>query len=437
MRDDDGSDDDGLPPPGGGDAGPGPAGGSGPESDRPDFDRPDFDLPDFDLPDDELTALSAAVDDAFDETFGGAEPPDDASDAPETPADDDAHPDDDGLEPAVARAAMLTDRENETLDLEDADDDDSLVPSRPDSLVGAIPWDDAGRGPPRIAFAGGHGGVGRTLLAANAALVLARLGRRCTVVDLDPVGAGLHTALGLPPLLPALADAIDPPPPRAPEPVAGVPLRLLRPGRPTLTGPADPLRAECLAAAATLGDEALLLDLGPMADPFTLDAWLAADVGVVVAEPLPAAIERAYGFIRAALWRRMLHGDDPPTRAARDALAADPGLDSPPALLDALGRDDPAAARALRARVMTFTPRLVLNRTRSRIDREMGPAMVSALRRRWGVSAEFVGAIDDDDAVRDAARRRRPLLLAYPGAAFSQAVSKVALRLHGVAEGRA
>lgn len=378
---------------------------------------------------------------AHDVARDAAHVPDDAE-GEDTPDADRSAEADDRARIAAARAALLTERATETVDLEDADDDPvGDPPSRPpDSLLGAIRWDDdAHPGPLRIAVAGGRGGAGRTLLVANAALVLARLGRRCSVVDLDPVGAGLHTALGLPPLLPGPAELLDPPPVEA-EPVAGVPLHLLRPRRPTSSGPADPLRAECLAAARERDDDVLVLDLGAQCDPFTLDNWLEADVSVVLAEPLPSAIERAYGFLRAALWRRLLHGRGEighgPTAVARRVIAERPEIDSPEGLVAALSEVDADAARAIRARVLTFTPRLVMNRTRNRVDREMGPAMISALRRRWGVAGEFVGAIDFDEAVREAARRRRPLLLAYPGAGYSQAIEKVARHLDRLA-GRA
>lgn len=482
MRDDDGNDDARRPD------------GRDPGDDRTEAGEAGDDAPsevDFGLPEDEIAALSDALDDAFEETFdrdpggdeaaqlaatrlssshlaidstqqmlrdsratlqasfdamresggrGGRERAVEAHDDDGVDDGDGDAPPDDGLEPTRARAALLTGRETETVEFEDADDDPhDLPPSRPpDSLVGAIRWDDDGApGPLRIAIAGGRGGAGRTLLVANAALVLARLGRRCAVVDLDPVGAGLHTALGIEPLLHGPAALADPPT-VAPEAVSGVPLHLLRPGRPTLSGPADPLRAECYAAARERDDDVLLLDLGAQADPFTLDAWLDADVSVVVAEPLPAAVERAYGFLRAALWRRVLHAGraDDPARVARELIAERPGIDSPEALVEALAEVDADAARAIRARVLTFTPRLLMNRTHSRLDREMGPAMVSALRRRWGVVAEFVGAIDYDEAVREAARRRRPMLLAYPGAGFSQAIEKIARRLGALAEAR-
>ena len=45
-------------------------------------------------------------------------------------------------------------------------------------------------------LAGGKGGAGRSLVAANRGIALARAGRKVTLVDLDPHGAALHGCLG-------------------------------------------------------------------------------------------------------------------------------------------------------------------------------------------------------------------------------------------------
>ncbi|MCB9541383.1 MAG: P-loop NTPase [Myxococcales bacterium] len=365
-------------------------------------------------------------------------PADPATDPPTAPdpALDLAH--DPDITAALDAFAPDIEAPTDTLDCEAAHpDDDGHEDRELDSLVGEFPWDDdPPPGPLRIAIAGGAGGVGRTLLAANIALHLARDGHRVAAIDLDPNGAGLHTALGLPPLLPPPAAHLHPPPPRPAEPIPGAPLTLLRAARPTYTGPADPHRAALHAAATDRAEAIHVYDLGAATDPLTLDTWLTAHVALIIAEPLPAAIERAYAWLRAALWRRLLHGDDPPAQAARATLTALPDLDGPLALIRALTPHHPAAAQAIRARLLAFTPRLILNRTRSRADREMGTGITSALRRRWGITAEYLGALDFDDAVLDAARRHRPLLLAYPGAAYSLALDPIARRVAALTRSR-
>src|ERR1041384_7497484 len=50
-----------------------------------------------------------------------------------------------------------------------------------------------------IAVGGGRGGVGKSVVAVNLAVYLAQLGRKVLLIDTDPAGAELHTALGLGP----------------------------------------------------------------------------------------------------------------------------------------------------------------------------------------------------------------------------------------------
>src|SRR6266566_2460434 len=55
-------------------------------------------------------------------------------------------------------------------------------------------------------LAGGKGGVGRSLLAANLGIQLARAGRRVVLIDLDLQGSALQTYLGYQRLPRSLAD---------------------------------------------------------------------------------------------------------------------------------------------------------------------------------------------------------------------------------------
>src|SRR5215216_1767546 len=48
-----------------------------------------------------------------------------------------------------------------------------------------------------IAIGGGRGGVGKSIVSVNLAVYLAQLGRKVLLIDTDPAGAELHTALGL------------------------------------------------------------------------------------------------------------------------------------------------------------------------------------------------------------------------------------------------
>src|SRR6476469_8613423 len=77
------------------------------------------------------------------------------------------------------------------------------IPSSPPPSTGAPP--SANVAPPLgvkhvIAIGGGRGGVGKSIVAVNLGVYLAQLGRKVLLIDTDPSGAELHTALGLGPL---------------------------------------------------------------------------------------------------------------------------------------------------------------------------------------------------------------------------------------------
>ena len=57
-----------------------------------------------------------------------------------------------------------------------------------------------------IPIAGGKGGVGKSLLTANLAIALSRMGRRTIAVDLDLGGANLHHFLGVANKYPGIGD---------------------------------------------------------------------------------------------------------------------------------------------------------------------------------------------------------------------------------------
>lgn len=294
------------------------------------------------------------------------------------------------------------------------------------------------RRPRVIAVSGARGGVGKTTLAANLGLYLATIGRRVVLVDADPAGASLHTCLGTRPPAP-------PPKPlrrasRTSERVEGDALqatpfhglRLLHLG---LDEPASAaVRAERLQKLGRLHDidaDHVVVDLGVGLARELLDAYLDAEVAMLITVPEPSAIENTHRFLRGAFVRFAARAVPEPEAHAEleRRIRALGGAPVPLDLVRDLEEAGCAFAPAVRDALERFQPNLVVNQTRLRADLDLGDALYSVVRRRLGIRLRFVGSVDHDDTVWTCARNRRPLLLEVPGARSSKRIEKIARKL--------
>jgi flagellar biosynthesis protein FlhG len=303
-----------------------------------------------------------------------------------------------------------------------------------------------GHSPPRgvrhvIAVASGRGGVGSSITATNLAVYLAQLGRRVVLVDVDPAGAQLHTMLGV-----ALA-------PRPPEGHEGeeqlelvptqVPGLQLAPQRYT-SGSTVPVRPgrkpRWVRALRQIDVDYALLDLGAGTAPAALDLFLGADIGIVVTTPEPPSVEGAYRMARALYMRKLrraLAKDRFKGRLVERAHADLPPMPAPEEIVRTLARYDIGLGELAAAELTRLRPRLVVNAARLRADADLGPSMVDMARRYLGIAFDYVGHVEQDDAVWLSVARSRPLLVDSPTSKSARNIERIARRILALATNRA
>lgn len=291
-----------------------------------------------------------------------------------------------------------------------------------------------------IAVGGGRGGVGKSVLAVNLAVYLAQLGRTVALVDADPSGAELHTVLGV--RVPATLGLEDDDEDELATLPTAVPGLLLSPQTYGLgsTIPVRPGRkARWARRLRQLEVDYVLVDLGASTGPTTLDLFLTADLGVCVAAPEPPSVETTYRFARALFQRalrRALVSDRFKLRLVERAQAELPPLPSPQALIRVLSRYDSAVGDFAASELAKIRPRLVVNSVRLRNDSELGPAMCELGARYLGIGFDYVGHVEQDDAVWLSVVRRKPLLIDSPTSKSARNIERIARRVLALATSR-
>jgi flagellar biosynthesis protein FlhG len=283
-----------------------------------------------------------------------------------------------------------------------------------------------------VAVAGGKGGTGKSLLAANLGTFLSTLGKRVIVVDAALGSANLHVFVGASRPQRTLSEYLGGDRASLAECAVATPI----PGLRLIAGESDPtwvatprpsLVRRLAAELRALPADYVVVDLGPGTSDWTLELFLAADTGIVITLPEPTAVELAYRFLRAASLARLRRVGlasllrIPPSEMRR----CEGGIIAPLDLyLRGLRDGDPRAPDLERA-ILGFQPQLVVNWARSKADMEMGRAIATAARRRLGIPVTYLGHLEYDEAVWVAVRRRRPLLVEHPEARVSKCIEKV------------
>jgi len=284
------------------------------------------------------------------------------------------------------------------------------------------------------AIGGGKGGTGKTLLAANLGIYLAKKGRQVVLVDADLGCANLHTSLGIAYPQATLSDLLKGRIKRIREAVSDTGIRNLRliSGAQDILEIANPKYSQKMRIIKQIQElevDYIILDLGAGTTFNVLDFFLIADQGIVAVLPEPTSIENVYRFIKSAFYRKFKKvAKEAPVReliAAAMDQKNERGLKTPYDLIEEVNRMNGTVGHELQDQMYSFKPKLVVNQVRSRDDITLGFSMRSSCSRYFGITVSYAGYIEFDDAAWQAGKKKRPLLLEYPYSSSAQGIEKV------------
>lgn len=293
------------------------------------------------------------------------------------------------------------------------------------------------------AVGGGKGGVGKTMLATNIAVLLSRQGYRVLLVDADLGAANLHTFLGVEGSKVSLSSFLK-------GKVRDVEALITRTGIPNLeliSGAKDSLDIADVEEKAVLrlrdalkkvNFDYVVIDLSPGTSSRTMDIFLIADEGVVVTTPEPTSVENTYRFLKCLMlrWIRHVINSEEDSRLKEllgQVFSGDwsKRIKTVSDIVSQLKQMDTDQGEVLKSLLGDIRLSIILNRSGRPDDTELGNSMRRACRDYFGIDIAYLGAVCQETSVEESVRLRKPLTVHYNSSAAAEAVQSCVRNLMG------
>jgi flagellar biosynthesis protein FlhG len=298
---------------------------------------------------------------------------------------------------------------------------------------------------PKIwAVAGGKGGVGKSLICANIAIMFARMGRKVLAVDLDLGGSNLHTCLGVEAGKLSIGDWLN----GRIRQLSELFMHTREPNLKIITGSADPLNVlnkmdrrehTLIQELKKLPFDDIVIDLGAGTQDSTIEFFLGADEGILSILPEPTSVENAYRFIRTIFLSQLRRADVPDGVKEIIDTAMDQknflGIRTPADLMAVVERLDPVALEVLQKSVAKYHPNIIVNQVRSQIDIDIGKSICSVCRRYFGLTVNYVGYLEYDNSVWKAVRAKNAVIHEFPTSILTSRFERITRTLLGEVKG--
>lgn len=280
-----------------------------------------------------------------------------------------------------------------------------------------------------ISIASGKGGVGKSVLAANLALLLAQRGKQVVLADFDVGGANAHILFGMLNPTVTLTNFLN----RQVETLEAVAqpipvhsrLRIIPGTGDTLASANMPYgkKKRLIRHLKDVVADIIIVDVGAGSSFHALDFFLMADYHLAVATPDPTSVLDLYRFIKLAAIRRVLS-----SFVARDAISevlSDRDFTSVEDVLAAVGKTHEAGRAVAEEALGGFQPCLILNRVSGR-SRVNVLQLRKILKEYVGGDLVMLGEIPDDQAMERSVRSYLPVVETEPASPAAQALSRIA-----------
>ena len=291
-----------------------------------------------------------------------------------------------------------------------------------------------------IPVAGGKGGVGKSFVAANLAVALARRGYRTIAVDLDLGNSNLHTLLGLENRNPGIGDFLKGSLQSAPTElvvetsVAGLGF-IPGDGRtPFMANITYLQKRKIIRFIQSLEAQYVLLDLSAGTAFNTLDFFQIGSSGIVVTTPEHPAVMSSLVFVKNLVLRAIDESlRKSPQLKERLSEMQKQGINAPvftvSAFRDQVSETAPEAAEKINEICRRIRPRFVYNMMESTTDTEVFASIDQTLADVLSIGCDHLGVIPYDPKVRQFLRQPGIFQIEQSESVLAETIDRLARRV--------
>lgn len=287
-----------------------------------------------------------------------------------------------------------------------------------------------------LPIAGGKGGIGKTLFAANLGVALAQQGKTTVLIDLDLGSSNLHTCLGIKNTNPGIGSYIYKKVDRFHSLIMETEVDKLFfiPGDSLFPGTANlPFftKQKILKEISSLPADFVILDLGAGSAYNTIDFYLSSSSGIILTTPETTSILSAYSFLKSTVYRLLFRSFKAKSeeREIIRRFISEPIEGSSSNFTDLvplLAEHSRKSAERAEQQLKEFFPRIVINMGNSNKDFAIGAKLRDISEKNIGIGMEYVGFLPNEPDLTRSILERTPYMLIAPNSPFNTAVTTVA-----------
>lgn len=291
-----------------------------------------------------------------------------------------------------------------------------------------------------LAIVGPKGGVGKTTISANLAIALSELGKRVIAVDLDLGASNLHAIFGIKESKHNLNDFVSNKVKNLTSIVLDTDIdnvRIICGGDvPGITNMPFQKKMKLIRHLSTLDCDFVILDLAPGASYNVADFSIIAQKTLLVTTAEVPSLLNVYSFIKATVFRRLtFHFKYNKCVELLELLERGKDFDNYPhlntmeGLLGEAREINSEVADSARKILSGFKPFVVINRVFTKSDTDAGVVVQKLMRQYLSIDSGAIMAIREDNAVKKAISKMKPIMTDAPKSMFSRDIEQIAATL--------